>query len=274
MGKNLKMDRATCSYSRCSLNEHVDALLPPLKSFVSARRQAQARPTKGSGKLIGRDEAATSDGGGEMWRDIDPRSWAQKAETETLRRPCIGSCDMDTEKGKHDPTYLVYDYECTFTSAAEFMMSADERLGNFFDEMSVDEVSQELFDEESLNSDTLFDGEEHDLKHESLPTTEMGNQAPHPLEMPDKSSIEATIKHKSNLQEADEFNPREAHLLPLEADPEAEKVRLRHQEVDARKNGEEWMVDYALREAIGPTRQRKVASLVQAFERLLPTTKT
>lgn len=440
-----------CPYSRCSLNGHVHALLPPFKSFVSARRRAiktersmkqrcqspKAGPTGGSqncAKLIGRDEAATSRGkvevlgslsDGEMCRDIAPRSSV-----------------MDWEKGKHYPTYLVDDYECTskmeeesgeqgsnkIIASAEFVMKSDDRLGDLFDEISADEVSQEFFDEESLNSDTLFtsdncgsvgsynylenlcskktsalvldpvppaapagennflldthhqngettpsmDGEEHDLKHESLPnedpTREMRNHAPqlldgpaeettttlvdsatfkvikldqvsnqtslgetnrlsakypnnigmnecnqaenfsevstkelsnepypefsrknsseaecntvhevNPRNMEDQNSIQATVKSNQEGDEATCFNPSEVHFLPLEPDPEAEKVNLRHQELDARKNAEEWMVDYALREAVTkivPARHRKVASLVEAFERVVPTSKS
>lgn len=76
--------------------------------------------------------------------------------------------------------------------------------------------------------------------------------------------------------ELGDFNPRAPNFLPLEADPEAERVDLRHQDLDERKNSEEWMVDYALRQVVtnlGPARKRKVALLVEAFEKVMPTTK-
>ncbi|GJM88441.1 hypothetical protein PR202_ga04501 [Eleusine coracana subsp. coracana] len=69
------------------------------------------------------------------------------------------------------------------------------------------------------------------------------------------------------------FNPRAPNFLPLELDPDAEKVDLRHQMVDERKNAEEWMIDYALRRAVtnlAPARKKKVELLVQAFETVLP----
>ncbi|MQL89691.1 hypothetical protein Taro_022273 [Colocasia esculenta] len=69
------------------------------------------------------------------------------------------------------------------------------------------------------------------------------------------------------------FNPRAPNFLPVEPDPEAEKVDLRHQMMDDRKNSEEWMVDYALRRAVdklAPGRKRKVALLVEAFETVAP----
>ncbi|KAF0922805.1 hypothetical protein E2562_002057 [Oryza meyeriana var. granulata] len=69
------------------------------------------------------------------------------------------------------------------------------------------------------------------------------------------------------------FNPRAPNFLPLELDPEGEKVDLKHQMMDERKNAEEWMIDYALRRAVnnlGPVRKKKVELLVQAFETVLP----
>ncbi|XP_022939020.1 calmodulin binding protein PICBP-like isoform X3 [Cucurbita moschata] len=71
------------------------------------------------------------------------------------------------------------------------------------------------------------------------------------------------------------FNPREPNYLPLVADPEAEKVDLKHQLIDDRKNAEEWMVDYALRRTVtklAPAKKKKVALLVEAFESVMPTT--
>ncbi|XP_006654340.2 uncharacterized protein LOC102711260 [Oryza brachyantha] len=69
------------------------------------------------------------------------------------------------------------------------------------------------------------------------------------------------------------FNPRAPNFLPLELDPDSEKVDLKHQMMDERKNAEEWMIDYALRRAVnnlGPARKKKVELLVQAFETVLP----
>lgn len=76
--------------------------------------------------------------------------------------------------------------------------------------------------------------------------------------------------------ESKEFNPRAPNFLPVEPDPEAEKVDLKHQMMDDRKNAEDWMVDFALRRAVdklAPDRKRKVALLVEAFETVTPTSK-
>ncbi|KAL6498495.1 hypothetical protein OROHE_026592 [Orobanche hederae] len=76
------------------------------------------------------------------------------------------------------------------------------------------------------------------------------------------------------LEKVKKFNPKKLQLLPLVPDPEAEKVNLRSRTVDGRKSAEEWMLDYAIRQAVSqlaPTQKRKVALLVKAFETVAPT---
>uniref|UniRef100_A0A7N0RAM6 Calmodulin-binding domain-containing protein n=1 Tax=Kalanchoe fedtschenkoi TaxID=63787 RepID=A0A7N0RAM6_KALFE len=65
------------------------------------------------------------------------------------------------------------------------------------------------------------------------------------------------------------FNPAEPNHLPLEPEAEVERVDLRHQIIDGRKNSEEWMVDYALQKTVtklAPVKRKKVPLLVEAFE--------
>ncbi|KAI3471729.1 hypothetical protein Pfo_028379 [Paulownia fortunei] len=101
-----------------------------------------------------------------------------------------------------------------------------------------------------------------------------------------KKSEKKAPKHWSNLkkwillqrfirelEKVRKFNPRKPQHLSLNPDPDAEKVNLRPQTVDERKSAEEWMLDYALRQAVGqlaPTQKRKVALLVKAFETVVP----
>ncbi|KAL3028461.1 hypothetical protein AAZX31_03G114800 [Glycine max] len=80
-----------------------------------------------------------------------------------------------------------------------------------------------------------------------------------------------------SLEKVRKFNPRGPRYLPLEPDSEAEKVNLRHQDMEERKGTEEWMLDYALRQVVSkltPARKRKVELLVEAFETVMPTIKT
>ncbi|KAJ1393602.1 Calmodulin-binding domain, plant [Sesbania bispinosa] len=82
-------------------------------------------------------------------------------------------------------------------------------------------------------------------------------------------------RHKRPVQDFEEMrkiNPRKPNFLPLLPDPEPEKVDLKHQMMDERKNAEEWMLDFALRQAVtklAPAGKRRVALLVEAFETVM-----
>ncbi|XP_030465529.1 calmodulin binding protein PICBP [Syzygium oleosum] len=92
-------------------------------------------------------------------------------------------------------------------------------------------------------------------------------------------NLKGTIRCKRSgelTEDLRDFNPKEPNYLPLPPDPDAERVDLRHQMMDDRKNSEEWMLDYALRQTVtklAPARKRKVALLVEAFEKVMPTSK-
>lgn len=82
-----------------------------------------------------------------------------------------------------------------------------------------------------------------------------------------------TIKDE---EEQWKYNQREPNYLPLVPVPEAEKVDLRHQMMDEKKNAEEWMLDFAIQQAVtklAPARKKKVALLVEAFEKVMPVPK-
>ncbi|XP_059651947.1 calmodulin binding protein PICBP-like [Cornus florida] len=88
-----------------------------------------------------------------------------------------------------------------------------------------------------------------------------------------RGTISRCKRANEDCEDPRDFNPREPNYLPMEPDAEAEKVDLRHQMMDERKNSEEWMVDYALRQTVtklAPARKRKVALLVEAFEAVMP----
>lgn len=73
----------------------------------------------------------------------------------------------------------------------------------------------------------------------------------------------------SDLGSLTRLSPKTPRVLPWEPDPETEKIRLRHQEIGGKRNSEEWMLDYALRQAIStlaPSQKRKVSLLAQAFD--------
>lgn len=88
-----------------------------------------------------------------------------------------------------------------------------------------------------------------------------------------KIGMRSSKKPVEIVEDEREFNPRGPNFLEIEPDPEAEKVDLKHQEIDKRRNAEEWMLDYALQKTVNklaPAQRKKVALLVEAFEAVLP----
>jgi len=82
-------------------------------------------------------------------------------------------------------------------------------------------------------------------------------------------------KRKRPVEEDEEMrkiNPRKPNFLPFVSEQEPEKVYLKHQMIDERKNAEEWMLDFALRQTVtrlAPAGKRKVSLLVEAFEAVM-----
>ncbi|KAJ6852441.1 uncharacterized protein M6B38_255710 [Iris pallida] len=103
-----------------------------------------------------------------------------------------------------------------------------------------------------------------------------GSEQQEMVDIDDEMKARMRIIRKKTTEEQEEtkeFNPRGPRFLAVEPDPEAEKVDLRHQMMDEKKNAEEWMIDYALRQALmklAPAPKRKVSLLVQAFETVTP----
>ncbi|XP_019448474.1 PREDICTED: uncharacterized protein LOC109351484 [Lupinus angustifolius] len=85
-----------------------------------------------------------------------------------------------------------------------------------------------------------------------------------------------TNRRQRRVQDDDEemrnIKPQKPNFLSLAPDQEPEKVKLKHQMMDERKNADEWMLDFALRQTItklAPDRNTKVALLVEAFETVM-----
>ncbi|CAN1337409.1 Calmodulin binding protein PICBP [Linum perenne] len=71
-----------------------------------------------------------------------------------------------------------------------------------------------------------------------------------------------------------ELNPKDPNFLPLfDDEAEGEKVDLKHQMMDERRNSEEWMIHPSLQQTVtklATARKRKVALLVEAFKTVSP----
>ncbi|KAJ0978025.1 hypothetical protein J5N97_013499 [Dioscorea zingiberensis] len=151
-------------------------------------------------------------------------------------------------------------YESTTDSDEECFEASDDDETDEEDEICLKDCAQRT-EENKISSYTARITRAHSLTESS-----------------DNPKIRIRITRKERWEEAEmmrEFNPRSPKFLPCNPDPDSEKVDLRHQMIDERKNAEEWMIDYALRQAVtklSPARKRKVALLVEAFEKVVPLT--
>ncbi|GAA0154563.1 hypothetical protein LIER_12508 [Lithospermum erythrorhizon] len=160
---------------------------------------------------------------------------------------------------------------------------------------SEQDLSEQIHAEENLNDCKRVNYSSNNTKESSSKNTKESGpaagskdevqQVKTVIKLEDKSEKKAP-KHWSNLkkwiilqrfvkalEKVKKINPRGPRYLGLEPEPEGEKVALRHQTTEEKKNAEEWMLDYALRQAISqlaPTQKKKVSLLVKAFETVVP----
>ncbi|KAF8093064.1 hypothetical protein N665_0392s0034 [Sinapis alba] len=143
---------------------------------------------------------------------------------------------------------------------------------------------------DDAGEETLKDHKAEDCKEESEDQTEavpllekttkvpfICKQRPCDQEEESDATISWTIikckKPVAETEDLREFNPREPNYLPVAMDADTEKADLKHQDMDERKNSEDWMFDCALQLAVtrlSSARKRKVALLVEAFETVKP----
>ncbi|PSS24421.1 Dentin sialoprotein [Actinidia chinensis var. chinensis] len=160
-------------------------------------------------------------------------------------------------------------------------LDSDDETPSRLNKVSAAENANEDANEMEVEYSTMLEPEEIPL----LSGDEVITRAKTAYTRGSKRPIEELANDPNNLritrckrpdkesEEAKKFNPQEPNYLPVEPDPEAEKVDLRHQMMDEGRNSEEWMIDYALQQAVtklAPARKRKVALLVEAFENVMP----
>ncbi|CAH8315667.1 unnamed protein product [Eruca vesicaria subsp. sativa] len=161
-------------------------------------------------------------------------------------------------------------------------LESDHDLDETLLDDSVKEIQEnsEVIDagDETLKDNKAEDHKE-ELKDQTEETTKVPyNRKPKPCNQEESDSTNSwTItkgkKPVAETEDLKEFNPREPNYLPLVADADTEKVDLKHQDIDERRNSEDWMFDYALQRAVtklSSARKKKVALLVEAFETVKP----
>ncbi|EOA19786.1 hypothetical protein CARUB_v10000032mg [Capsella rubella] len=145
-------------------------------------------------------------------------------------------------------------------------------------EKILSEIPDNSSDDQSMDSDITTDQElserNSQVSEEHVSSARVGTFKPKSDEKRLKgwNNVKKVILLKrfvSDLGSLTRLSPKTPRVLPWEPDPETEKIRLRHQEVGGKRNSEEWMLDYALRQAIStlaPSQKRKVSLLAQAFD--------
>lgn len=191
--------------------------------------------------------------------------------SEALRNNNDDECQNKSEKDHHEAGSLKISHSMISedqTHSGLNKVTFAENITEDVDEMEV-EYSTISDPEETLPSSknaAITRAKPAFIRGRRYPSEEM-------LKAPNNLKIIRCKRPDEELVEPREFNPRDPNYLPVEPDPEAEKVDLRHQMMDERKNAEEWMLDYALRQTVfklAPARKRKVALLVEAFEKVIP----
>lgn len=119
----------------------------------------------------------------------------------------------------------------------------------------------------------------HHVKNASLPLQQVEcgeSQAPQKKMSKSLSKLRkaiATTRFIKAMERLTKSSPRKFQNPSSDTTSEKERVYLRHRSMNGRKKGEEWMLDFALRQVISkmdPDQQRRVERLVEAFEKVHP----
>ncbi|KAG6436812.1 hypothetical protein SASPL_101714 [Salvia splendens] len=299
LNKKGHSDIKVCPYTYCSLNGRHH---PPLSSFISAARQARAPPA-----LPDDDpffvEIYTERVSEELSQDsFDDNNTCMDWESGygygvLLQYDYKAEDAIEIKQEFVEEKVFCFDEVLIDEAAQE---SFDENGGFDSDSFSSSEISTPLQEEEEEEEEGGGRKEEY-LVCDAFSSREISTPLQKEDEKEEKgggrnkeiSSYDVVSKEylpkediitllqfaassKKIEEEGDEaigFNPRAPNFLDVEEDAEGERVDLRHQDVDERRNSEEWMVDYALRQVVtklAPAKKRKVALLVEAFERVMP----
>ncbi|KAJ8760015.1 hypothetical protein K2173_010871 [Erythroxylum novogranatense] len=238
---------------------------------------------------------------------VEDKSQLQVDQSETVKRHedaielprtngsecCSDSPGIEQDMSVEDeegssPRIHIYQHDAIKLVQEAFDRILSEIPDQSSDNQSTKEEAVEVEDpnvstlSESGRASTLHDSEELRLKADKVGVSgeekEESNVQNKPSQQAPKnwSTLKKILifrRFVKALEQVRNFSPQKPRVLPVEPDPEAEKVQLRHQTILGRKNSEEWMLDYALQKVIStlaPAQKRKVALLVQAFETVSP----
>ncbi|XP_010505537.1 PREDICTED: uncharacterized protein LOC104782330 isoform X1 [Camelina sativa] len=204
--------------------------------------------------------------------DMTKNSEADNAMEETLVDDSVKEI-QDKENKDED----VDQSSCFISEVID--MTKNSTAGNAIDDK--DDAGEETLKDEA--EDCKEESQDQSHQTEVILMTEENTKVPFNRtrkpcnqEETDSTISWTIIKCKKPVAETEDlraFNPRELNYLPIVVEEDAEKVDLKHQDIDERRNSEDWMLDYALQRAVSklaPARKKKVALLVEAFETVQP----
>lgn len=162
----------------------------------------------------------------------------------------------------------------SMTSASNSVESEDMKMRKNFAINLVREAIEKILLPEVQDSDEKNRDEDFgELKVNSEETEENKSEKPKPKSWSYLKKVILLKRFVKELEKVKKFNPRKPNYLPLEPGEAPENINLRPQTVGERRNTDEWMLDYAIRQVVsqlGPTQKAKVALLVKAFETVAP----
>ncbi|XP_057502977.1 calmodulin binding protein PICBP-like [Actinidia eriantha] len=195
----------------------------------------------------------------------------------------VHSSDKQSQSNSIDEDSNQSDKDCHENRSFEIRgsMDSEDQTHSGRNQGSVTQKANEDIDEVVLEYPTMSEPEESFPSAKNEASTQVkpafchggGHSSQEMHKAPNHLRIIKSKGYVEDLEDPRKFDPREPNYLSIEPDPEAEKVDLRHLSMDETKNEEEWMLDYAIRQAVtklAPARKRKVALLVEAFEKVMP----
>lgn len=285
-----------CPYTYCSLNAHLHRQFPLLQSFISARRRSlkshagikmsgecadgcveiyvdekkENRSTRETDIKVIDSKAENMEVEWEEAEDLDSESAEM---VSLLEGKGIESCGYGNENiGMMTENFAILEQ-------SENSSEDQEREEDGFSDNTINTfLSEQLIIQDDINLGNALD-EKLDSKEAEVWKAADGEKVKERIKL--VSETEETLlslaQKPCNREECTEdwkgFNPREPNYIQTSVELSSETVDLKHQDMDERKNAEEWMIDYALQHTVSKLvveRMKDVALLVEAFETTVP----
>ncbi|KAE9616494.1 putative calcium/calmodulin-dependent protein kinase [Lupinus albus] len=204
----------------------------------------------------------------------------QSSSTEEVFQHLTGAEDNNRENEKH-----VGDEASCATKILDHEMVENNEGHKMIEACAVDENLEDSNSSQENNDESISKEKQTITVVQGLQLLEVDQVNANKLESSSfigdekenaSNSWQWTTTRQRRVQDDDEemrkIKPQKPNFVPLAPDQEPKKVKLKHQMMDERKNADEWMLDFALRQTItklAPAGNTKVALLIEAFETVM-----